>query len=107
MANRGLRELRFAERGAGELQHVVIHVESDAALGVRSEQLENAAGAGADVEQATDRPLADEHVEQRALDGGLTDVQATQTLQLLGVRAAIRGGSFDTSLADTRECREI
>ena len=78
MADGRARELRLTERRARQLQHVVVEVESDALLGVRREQLEDPAGPGADVEQPPDRALADEHVQHRALDGGLTDIQVAQ-----------------------------
>ena len=95
MAHRRARELSLTERRPGHLKHFMIDVQADAVLGVRSEQLEDAAGTGADVEQPADRALADEHVEQRPLDRRLADVQLAQSLQLVGVRAAIRDGGLD------------
>ena len=74
MADGGTGELRLAERGARELEHVVVNIQPDALLAVRRQQLEDATGAGADVQQAADRPLLHEHVQHRTLDCRLTDV---------------------------------
>ena len=63
LADRGAREACLAEVGAGELEHVVAHVEADAALAVGRHQLEDAARPGADVEQPLDRALAADQLE--------------------------------------------
>ncbi len=56
------------EVGAGNRQHRVAGVESDGAVGAIGEQLQHAAGAGADVEHPTERLVADGG-EDRCFDG--------------------------------------
>ena len=52
---------------ARERQHRRALVDADGAVGARREQFEHAAGAGAEIEQAADRLVAD-HRQDRRLD---------------------------------------
>ena len=63
----------------------MVEVEPDALLGMRREQLEHPPRARADVEQPADRAVANQHLQQRLLDGRLADVKRVQRLELVGV----------------------
>src|SRR5579883_1160281 len=58
---------RLLEIGARHRQHLAREIDADGALDARRHQLEDAAGAGADIDEVADALLRQE-VEQRALD---------------------------------------
>ena len=78
---------------ARERQHVERHVDAEPALDVGPEQFEHAAGAGAEIEQRTDRAVGERGLD-RALDRRVGDMQAADAVPLGGVLAEIglRGG---------------
>ena len=54
------------EPGARDRQHVERQIDAEPALDVRAEQLEHAAGAGAEVEQRAERPVGQRLARSRA-----------------------------------------
>ena len=90
MLQAGALEPRTRER-----QHVERHVDAEPALDARPEQLEHASGAGAEIEQRTDRAIRQRRLD-RALDRGVRDMQPADAVPLGGVLAEIglrRGGA--------------
>jgi len=74
-------------------QHVERQIESEAALDIGGEQFQHAAGAGAEIEQRTDRRVAERGAD-RLFDRGVGDVQPADAIPFGGVAAEIvlRGG---------------
>jgi hypothetical protein len=70
-------QARLLEVGAGDGQHGMARIEADGAARPRPEELQHAAGAGAEVEEAADRLRAD-GVEDRGLDLVLGGVERAQ-----------------------------
>ena len=62
------------EPRARKRQHVERQIEAEAALDVGGEKFEHASGAGAEIEQRTDR-LVGERRADRVFDGGVGDMQ--------------------------------
>ena len=91
LADLGIVEAGAGEVGAGERQHLAALVDADRLLDLGRQHLEQAAGAGADVEQAAgaDRQVMGE----RALDLAVGDVQGPELIPALGIVAeeAYRG----------------
>ncbi len=65
-------------------------VDAERAIRLGREQLQHAAGAGADVEQTADGPLADRLTDRR-LDRFLGDVHGAQVIPVGGVGLEVRG----------------
>ena len=76
------------EPRARQRQHVERHIEAEAALDPRPEQLEHAPGAGAEIEQRADR-LLDERGADRLLDRLVGDVQLADAVPFGGMPAEI------------------
>ena len=83
-AHLGLGDAGAVEIGAGDRQHVGRGIDADGAVVERREQLEQAAGAGAEIEHALERALADGR-NHRRLDRGLGDVQRADRVPLAGM----------------------
>ena len=80
---------------ARQQQHVERQVEAEPALDLAAEQFEHAAGAGAEIQQRTER-LVGERCADRLLDRRVGDVQLADAVPFGGVRAEIglrRGGA--------------
>ena len=74
--------------GAGEQQHVERQVDAEPALQGRAEHFQDAAGAGAEIEQRTERPVG-QRVADRALDRLVGDMELADAVPLRGVGAEI------------------
>ena len=92
-------------------QHVERQIDPEPALDLRPEQFEHAAGAGAEIEQRTERPLGQRRAD-RVLDRRIGDVQAPDAIPFGGVRPEIflrgcgaRGAHSDQPLAVARDHR--
>ena len=72
----------------------------------RPEQLEHAAGAGADIEQIARRERADDIGEHR-LDFGLVDIERADAVPVRRIVAEIRGGQFRALALDRRQPLQI
>ena len=85
LADLGIVDAGAGEVGAGQRQHLAALVDADRALDLGRQHLEQAAGAGADIEQAAgaDRQVMGE----RALDLAVGDMQGPQFVPALGVVA--------------------
>ena len=78
------------EIGAGDGQHLARHVDADAAPVERRQQLEQPAGAGAEVEHRLERPLADDPADRR-LDRTVGRVQRADLVPAGGIGREIGG----------------
>ena len=93
VAHAAVLETGAVEPRAGQRQHVEREIEAEPALDVAGEKFEHAPGAGAEIEQRTDRRVAERGAD-RLLDRGVGDVQPADAVPLGGVAAEIvlRGG---------------
>ena len=95
LAHAAILQAGAIEPGAGQRQHVERQIEAEAALDVIGEQLQHAAGAGAEIEQRADR-LVGERAADRFFHGGIGDMKFSDAVPLGGVPAEIilcRGGA--------------
>jgi len=85
---------RALQLGARDQQHLVGQVDADRPLDPRRQDLDDPAGAGADVEQVGDPPGAApgaEQLEQAMLDLDLVDVQRADLVPLGGIALEVVG----------------
>ena len=90
-----MAQARALEPRAREQQHVERQVDAEPALEIGPEHFQDAAGAGAEIEQRAERPLG-ERLADRALDRLVGDMQLADAVPFRGVRAEIvlrRGGA--------------
>src|SRR5262249_42905241 len=76
------------EPRAGKREHVEGKIETEAALDLRAEQLEHAAGAGAEIEQGADRGIRQRR-EDRHLDRLIGDMELANAVPLRRALAEI------------------
>ena len=81
-------------------------IDADGAVGARREQFEHAAGAGAEIEQAADRLVAD-HREDRRLDPALRRVQRADGVPVGGALGEIGRRLLAPRLARRRQPRAV
>ena len=81
-----------SEVGARHDQHLARQVDADAAADPPGHQLEDAAGAGADVEQVADA-RGRQAAQQRGLDLALVDMERAELVPARGILAEIGGGA--------------
>ena len=91
-------DLRVAESGPLELharigQHRVIEIEAERAIGAGGEQLEDAASAGAEIDEEMERPLA-QRLVHGGLDVSLRHMQRADRVPLARMRLEISLGRF-------------
>ena len=81
------------EPRARQRQHVERQIEAEAALDIGGEQFEHAAGAGAEIEQRTDRLIGQRRADG-LFDGGVGDMEFADAVPFRGMPAEIilRGG---------------
>ena len=87
------------ELDPGKPEHLRRAVDADRLAGARAEQFDHPAGAGADVDEAAERPLAKRAID-RALDLALGDVERADLVPDLGVAGEIAVGSLGALGAD-------
>ena len=106
-----MAQLAVAQSGAiqvdsGHRQHVPRQIDADGVLGVRGEMLQDAAGAGAHVEQVAD-VFARQQVEQDTLDFFLVHVERTDLVPARRVLPEIRCGLGRARLLDRRQALQV
>ena len=87
-------------------QHFRGAVDPDRLLGARPEQLDHSAGAGADIDQPPERPVA-ERALHRLLDFAFGDVERADRVPHFGVGGEITGRGFGAVGADGVEPRRV
>ena len=88
MAHLRARQLRLRQVAAGVGKHRVAEVEADAALVAVGEQLEDAPGAGAEIDQQLERTVP-QRLDDGLLDVVLGDMQGANAVPVGGVRLEI------------------
>ena len=113
LAHAAMLQARAVEPGARERQHVEREVDAEPALELRAEQLEHAAGAGAEIEQRAERPVGERGADRR-LHRLVGDVQRADAVPLGGMRLEIglrgggaRGAHLGEPLAVARDDRVV
>ena len=96
--------LRLGETGAFQLharvgQHVMAEIKAEGAIGAGREQFEHAPGAGAEVDEERERPLAEGFVDS-GLDLLLGDVERADSVPLAGMFLEIILRGFLARLVD-------
>ena len=86
-------QIRFLEIGARHRQHLARQIDTDRALDARRDDLEHAAGAGAEIKQIADSVTA-KRFEDRRLNLALVDMKRANLVPLLGIGAEIGVGGF-------------
>ena len=80
------------EIDAGDRQHLARLVDAERVLDARRQNLEHAAGAGADIEQIA-RIGGGDDLDQRRLDLALVDIERADAVPLVGIVAEIGAAS--------------
>ena len=106
LAQLHVAQAALVDARARQRQHRRALVDADGALGERRDELEHAAGAGAQVEQRADRLVAD-HRQDRGLDPFLRRVQGADGVPIGGALGEIGGGLLAARLARQRKPRAV
>ncbi len=101
-----MRKAGFLEPRAGERQHLRRLIHADGADGERREQLQHAAGAGAEIEEILDRRLADD-LADRGLDALFGNMERAQFIPIRRMGGEIAGRLFGALAAHFGEPRTI
>ena len=92
-------DARRLELDARQAQHLRRAVDADRLARARAEQLDHPPGAGADIDQPAERPVAERPVD-RPLDLAFGDVERADLVPHLGVGGEIAGGGLGALGAD-------
>lgn len=106
VADGSLRDPRPVEVGARDGKHVAAGIDADAAPVDALEKLQDTTGAGAEIEQAFDRFLAD-HRLQRGFDIAFADMEPSKFIPFGGIAAEIGLRLLGTLAFQHREPRRI
>ncbi len=88
LAHAAMAQARTLDARARQQQHVERKVDAETALQVRAEHFQDTPGAGAEIEQRTNRPIG-QCIADRGFDCLVGDVQLADAIPLRGVRAEV------------------